>query len=105
MSKPTSDLSSIDPIALSTVTGGAARVTARQGAANQELLTMMSSIGDSIKSLAANQSAGGMDPMMMMVMMMMMGGGGGGGAGPSAPPAPPPQPQLPTINVSIRRGC
>ncbi len=95
---------SIDPTQLANVAGGAARVTARSGAANDQLLTMMTSIGDSIKSLASSKSDGGMDPMMMMMMMMMMGGGGGGGA---APAAAPPPPQQPVVNIStcVKRGC
>jgi hypothetical protein len=95
---------SIDPNQLANVAGGAARVTARGGAANDQLLTMMTSIGDSIKSLAANKSDGGMDPMMMMMMMMMMGGGGGGGAAPAAAP-PPPQPPVVNISTCVKRGC
>lgn len=92
MSNPSSSdpFMSIDPAQLANVAGGAARVTARASGANDQLITMMTAIGDSIKQLAAgnqNQS----DPMQMMMMMMMMGGmgGGGGGAAPAAAAAPP----------------
>jgi hypothetical protein len=92
---------SIDPSQLSNVAGGAARVTARSGGADQQLMTMMTSIGDSIKSLASQKPDDGMSQMMMM--MMMMGGMGGGGA---AQPAPQPAPQpLPVINITNRGGC
>ncbi len=105
-SKPTSSsaqpeaFQSIDPTQLENVAGGAARVTARSSGANQELMTMMSSIGDSIKALASKKPDDGMSQMMMM--MMMMGGMGGGGA-----PAPAPQPQqppAPIINITNRHG-
>lgn len=90
---------SIDTAQLANVAGGAARITARSSGANSELTAMLTSIGDSIKSLAANQGNSGSDPMQMMMMMMMMGGmGGGGGGGAPAAAAPPPPP--PTINIS-----
>ena len=103
--KPTTQdaFTSIDSAQLANVASGAARVTSRSSGASAELTTMLTSIGDSIKSLAANQSnSGGMDPMMMMMMMMMMGGGGGGSA-----PAPAAAPQPPVVNVStcVKRGC
>jgi len=94
---------SIDAEQLANVAGGAARVTARASGANSELTAMLTSIGDSIKDLAASKGSSGQDPMQMMMMMMMMGGmGGGGGAAPAAAPPPPPAPQ---INVSVKRGC
>ncbi len=97
---------SIDSKALENVAGGAARVTARSSGANDQLLTMMTSIGDSIKALAANNQNSGGDSMQMMMMMMMMGGMGGGGGGAAAAPQPAPQP-APQINIStsVRRGC
>src|SRR5690349_17147253 len=102
MSNPKSEFASIDPAALETVSGGAARVTGRGGAASSELTAMLASIGDSIKGLAAQKGDGGGDMMQMMMMMMMMGGGGGS----SAPaPAPAPAPLPPVINVvSSTRG-
>jgi hypothetical protein len=74
---------SIDEANLETVSGGAARVASGGGSssANDQLLTMLTSIGDSIKDLAKANSGGGDQMMMMMMMMMMMGGGGGGGGG------------------------
>ncbi len=94
---------SIDTEQLEAVSGGAARITARASGTSSELTAMLTSIGDSIKSLAANQGNSGQDPMQMMMMMMMMGGmGGGGGSAAPAPAAPPPAPQ---INVSVKRGC
>lgn len=93
---------SIDPSQLENVAGGAARVTARGGAANQELMAMMTSIGDSIKALANQKPDDGMSQMMMM--MMMMGGMGGGGGG--APAPAPAAPQPPVINITnSHRGC
>jgi hypothetical protein len=96
---------SIDDAQLANVAGGSARVTARASGANDQLMTMLTSIGDSIKSLASNQGQSGQDPMQMMMMMMMMGGMGGGGGGAPAQAAPPPPP--PTINIStdVKRGC
>lgn len=90
---------SIDPAALETVAGGAARTTARSGGTD-DLQLMLTQISSSIKDLAASKSNAGMDPMMMMVMMMMMGGGGGGAV--AAPVA-----AAPVINVSAssRGGC
>ena len=99
--EPADPFMSIDSKELANVAGGAARVTARGGAANAELTAMLTSIGDSIKSLAANKGDdGGMSQMMMMMMMM----GGGGGGAPAPAPAPQPQP-LPVINITNRHGC
>lgn len=83
---------SIDTQDLENVAGGAARVASGGSTSdsNDQLLTMLTSIGDSIKDLARNNNSGGGDQMMtMMMMMMMMGGfGGGGGAVASAPAQP-----------------
>lgn len=92
---------SIDPNQLQNVAGGAARVTARSGQADQQLMTMMTQIGDSIKALASQKPDDSMSQMMMM--MMMMGGMGGGGGAPA--PAPAPQQPLPVINICNRHGC
>lgn len=102
---PADPFMSIDPEKLANVAGGAARVTARAGGANAEITAMLTSIGDSIKSLASSQGNSGSDPMQMMMMMMMGGMGGGGGGGAPAPAAAPPPP--PTINIStdVKRGC
>ncbi|MBX3160823.1 MAG: hypothetical protein KF773_32960 [Deltaproteobacteria bacterium] len=95
-----SPFASIDAAQLDTVSGGASRVTARSGGANDQLTTMLTSITDSIKNLASSKNQG-MDPMMMMMMMMMMGGGGGGGAAPVAAPAP--QPPVINITTDVKR--
>jgi hypothetical protein len=95
----TIDLNQLDKVA-----GGASRVSARTSGANDQLMTMLTQVTDSIKDLAKNQSSGGMDPMMMMMMMMMMGGGGGGGAAPVAA-APPPPPPVINISTDVRRRC
>ncbi|HWO26097.1 MAG TPA: hypothetical protein VNO30_45535 [Kofleriaceae bacterium] len=95
----TIDLNQLDKVA-----GGASRVSARTGGSNDQLMTMLTQVTDSIKDLAKNQSSGGMDPMMMMMMMMMMGGGGGGGAAPAAAPQPA-QPPVINISTSSRRRC
>jgi hypothetical protein len=98
MSKHTNDpFATIDPTQLGTVAGGASRVSSRTGGNNDQLMTMLTQVTDSIKDLAKGQSSGGMDPMMMMMMMMMGGGGGGGGAAPVAAAAPA---QPPVINIS-----
>ena len=90
----------IDSTQLEKVGGGASRVSARTGGSNDQLMTMLTQVTDSIKDLAKNQSSGGMDPMMMMMMMMMMGGGGGGGGAAPVAAAPPPTAPMPVINVS-----
>jgi hypothetical protein len=83
----TDALESIHPEQLESVAGGAARVSGKGG--DSEITAMLTSIGDSIKDLAANKntSSGG-DTMQLMMMMLMMGGGGGGGGGVAAA-APP----------------
>jgi hypothetical protein len=99
MSKHQKDpFATIDSTQLTKVAGGASRVSARTGGSNDQLMTMLTQVTDSIKDLAKNQSSGGMDPMMMMMMMMMMGGGGGGAAPAAA--APPPAAPTPVINIS-----
>ena len=96
---------SIDSNDLEQVSGGAARVASGgSSGTNDQLMLMLTQIGESIKDLARNNSgsSGGGDQMMqMMMMMMMMGGGGGGGAVAAAPPV-----QQPTIvDVVSRGGC
>ena len=101
MSKNHQDpFATIDPTQLGNVAGGASRVSSRTGGSNDQLMTMLTQVTDSIKDLAKNQSSGGMDPMMMM-MMRMRGGGGGGGAAPVA--AAPAQPPVINISTSTRR--
>ncbi|MGE0870877.1 MAG: hypothetical protein AB7P03_20080 [Kofleriaceae bacterium] len=104
MSKPKTNpdpFTSIDDEDLSNVAGGAARVTARTSAANDQLMMLMTQIGNSIKDLATKQ--GGSDPGQMMMMMMMMGGMGGGGAAaaPAPAPMPEPAPTAPPINITV----
>ena len=104
MSKHHKDpFATIDPTQLGKVAGGASRVSSRTSGADDQLMTMLNQVTDSIKSLASNQNSGGMDPMMMM-MMMMMGGGGGGGGAPAAAAAPPPPPVI-NVSTNVRRGC
>ena len=95
----------IDSEALTTVSGGAARVAASSKSSDldSKLTLMLSQIGDSIKEVGKNNQ-GGMDQMMpMLMMMMMMGGGGGGGAQVAAAPPPPPPPQGGTfVKVNVR---
>jgi hypothetical protein len=90
---------SIDASQLSTVSGGASRVTARSSGSNDQLTAMLTQITDSIKALAQNNNQN--DPMQMM-----LGGMGGGGGGAVA--APPAAPTPPVINVTTsvkRHGC
>ena len=49
----------IDPTQLDKVAGGASRVSSRTGAGNDQLMTMLTQVTDSIKDLAKNQSSGG----------------------------------------------
>jgi hypothetical protein len=93
---------SIDEEKLETVSGGAARVASGGGSssANDQLLTMLTSIGESIKDLGRNNNGG--DQMMQMMMMMMMMGGMGGGGVVAAPPAAVAQPTY--IQVSAQGG-
>ena len=105
MSKHHKDpFATIDPTQLHKVAGGASRVSSRSGANNDQLMTMLNQVTDSIKDLAKNQSSG-MDPMMMMMMMMMMGGGGGGGAAPVAAAPPPAAPPVINVSTNVRRRC
>ncbi len=90
------DFVSIDPAQLETVAGGASKGDA-------QVLAMLTSIGDSIKSLASNNQSSGSDPMQMMMMMMMMGGMGGGGGG-AAVAAPVAAPQVIDVQATIPGG-
>ena len=93
MSDEKDPFTSIAATELTTVSGGAARVASGSGGSdvNDQLMQMLTQIGNSIKDLASNNN-GGMDQMsQMLMMMMMMGGmGGGGGGGGYAAPAPGP---------------
>ena len=90
----------IDPMQLTKVAGGAARVTSR-GGDSSEITTALQTVMTSIKDLASSKNSGS-DPMQMMMMMMMMGGGGGGGSAPAAAAPPPPPPTI-NISTSVRR--
>ena len=103
--KTNTTFKTIDSEALTTVSGGAARVAASSKSSDldSKLTLMLTQIADSIKEVGKNN--GGMDQMMpMMMMMMMMGGGGGGGSAPPPPaPAPAPAPQAGTyVRVNVR---
>lgn len=103
MSNSNDPFVSISSEDLDAVSGGAARVASSGSGSdsNDQLLTMLTSIGDSIKDLAKNNNSGGGDMMQMMMMMMMMGGMGGGGGAVAAP-----APQQPTyVEVSSSGGC
>jgi len=93
--------SSIASNDLTSVSGGASRVSSRSSGSSDQLTTLMTQITSSIKDLGANKNRS--DPMQMMMMMMMMGGGGGGGGSVAA--APPPPPPAPVVNIStnVRR--
>jgi hypothetical protein len=93
---------SIDSNQLEQVSGGAARVASGGSTSdsNDQLLTMLTSIGESIKDLARNNNSGGDQMMQMMMMMVMMGGFGGGGGAVAAAP----QPQYIEVQSSGRCG-
>lgn len=86
------------------VSGGVTR-TASGGSSKDsdtQLQMMVSQIGDSIKSLAANnQNSSSSSSMMMPMMMMMMMGQGGGGSASAAAPAPAPAPAGTFVKVSV----
>lgn len=100
--KPGDPFVSIDSNDLSQVAGGAARVASGgSSGSNDQLMLMLTSIGESIKDLARNNNGGGGDQMsQMMMMMMMMGGMGGGGGAVAAAPAQPSY-----VEVASNGGC
>jgi hypothetical protein len=67
--KKQDQLQTIDPTQLSNVSGGAKREASSSG--DDALMTALTGILDSIKSLAG-QNQGGMSSQDMMLMMMMM---------------------------------
>jgi hypothetical protein len=89
---------------LSDVIGGVTRAAGTSSTdQTQQLQMMMSQIGDSIKSLAANKNDSSSSMMPMMMMMMMGQGGGGGGSAQVAQAAPPPPPPAGTmVKVNVR---
>ena len=106
MSNQKDPFASISTEDLDKVNGGAARVASSGGSSgtNDQLMTMLTQIGESIKDLAKNNNSGGTDMTTMMMMMMMMGGMGGGGGGGAVAAAPPPQ-QPTYVEVSAKGGC
>jgi hypothetical protein len=67
MSKP-DQLQTIDPAALAQVSGGTVSTTA-----NDQVMTALSGILDSLQSLASQQSnGGGINQQEMLMLMMMM---------------------------------
>lgn len=96
------ELCTVESKDLSTVSGGASRVSSRSSGSSDQLTTMLTQITSSIKDLAGNKNQS--DPMQMMMMMMMMGGGGGGSSA-AAAPAPAQAPAAPVVNIStnVRR--
>lgn len=85
------------------VSGGVTRTASGGSSAdsNPQLQTMISQIGDSIKSLAANNQKDSSSSMMPMMMMMMMGQGGGGSASAAASAPPPPPAGGTFVKVSV----
>ena len=63
------DLQTIDLAALAQVSGGA---TATATSTDDQLLTALGGILDSIKSLATQNNNGGINPQEMMLFMMML---------------------------------
>lgn len=101
--KPSDPFVSIDSNDLDQVAGGAARVASGgSSGTNDQLLTMLTTIGESIKDLARNNNSGGGGDMTQMIMMMMMMGGLGGSGGAVA--AAPAQPQIIEVSSSGGRG-
>ena len=75
-------LETIDPTALATVNGGKASASDDGSAA---IMTALTGILDSIKSMATSNSSSGFGPQEMMLMMMMMGGRNSGQVVAAAP--------------------
>jgi hypothetical protein len=71
MSTP-NQLQTIDLAALSQVSGGTAGPATPTGATNDQIITALSGILDSIKSLAGQPNAGGFNQQEMLMMMMIM---------------------------------
>jgi hypothetical protein len=75
--KKQEELQTIDPTALAQVSGGTAAPAA---AGNDAVMTALTSVLDSLKSLAGSQQQSGFGPQEMMLMMMMMGNRNNSGA-------------------------
>ncbi len=78
--EPIAALQTIDPTALAQVSGGAGT-----SSTDQAVMTALTGVLDSLKSLATQNQGGGFGPTEMMMFMMMMQGRGGSGAQVVAP--------------------
>src|SRR4051812_24752593 len=65
------ELQTIDPAALAQVSGGAA-APANATASNDQILTALTGILNSIQSLATHQNGGGFNQQEMLMLMMIM---------------------------------
>ena len=73
MSKPTQGLQTIDPAALAQVSGGTTVSTSTASSSNDQILTALTGILNSIQGLAQGQhSGGGMNQQEMLMLMMIM---------------------------------
>lgn len=69
----TPDLPTIAPAALAQVSGGGTRAAApTTSTGNDQVLTTLTGILDSIKTLSANQGGGGLNQTEMLMFMMIM---------------------------------
>lgn len=64
------DLETIDPAALARVSGGATATATTS--TDDQLLTALGGILDSIKSIATQNNNGGINPQEMLLFMMML---------------------------------
>ena len=81
--KKQEELPTIDPTALAQVSGGAAAPASAGN--NDAVMTALTGVLDSLKSLAGSQQQSGFGPQEMMLMMMMMGNRSNSGAQVAAP--------------------
>jgi hypothetical protein len=87
---------SIEAEVLDTVAGG-------KSSSDDQVLTTLTSISESIKDLGSNKNNTNDQLMPMMFMMMAMGGFGGGGGAVVAAPAPA-APTIIKVNARAGRG-
>jgi hypothetical protein len=67
------ELQTIDPTALAQVSGGASSSSSSTSTSNDQILTALTGILDSIKALGQpNNNAGGLNPQEMFMLMMIM---------------------------------
>ncbi|HEY0483703.1 MAG TPA: hypothetical protein VGD37_39565 [Kofleriaceae bacterium] len=64
------ELQTIDPAALAQVSGGAAATAPPSG--NDQVLTALTGILDTLKTLSTHQSNGGFNSQEMLMLMMIM---------------------------------